>query len=675
MNLRYAKIFLLSAILVTTFTISGCIEVVDLDAPPQFSTTSTSHAQLFNDTFNPNDNWLIYWYICGSNLESDYGAATKDIQEMLNAKIPANVKVLIQAGGSNQWRNAVIKSGATNLLLYSSDGLQELVTAEDSDMGDAETVASFLQFGKDNFQADHRVFVFWDHGGGSVFGLCHDERTNNTLSLNELRDAFAAVFDANTENPPFEVIGFDTCLMATYETANTLYGYSHYMVASEEVEPGNGWQYTSWLKSLGENPAMSGARLGQIMCDGYYAGCKDNWTEDTATLSVIDLTKIPNLKTAYENFGVEALRLSAQNPRKFFSSLGRNAKYSENYGGNTREKGYYDMIDIGDLAENSKDLLPQTSATLIRAVDDAVIHKVQGPYRNKGGGISGFYPYSGNDNVYAMYTRVNAAPDSQKYLYHHLLRGAIPSEAKEILASTGLQELPQPLGESLFDISTLEDLKIQVDKKNNAFVQLTPAQLENIAYVNCNLAYVDTYGGIVLYLGSDANVKIDWKKGTVTDNFDATWPMLDGHPVYIEVTAVQDDYNLYSIPILLNGVRVNLEAAYQYSTNQYKIFGARGLSDSAGLSDKNLIKLKEGDTITTLHYGISIEGEDTDFTEAEVDTFTLKKNFNLADEKIGEGEYLYCFEFVTPNNESASSQFINFTVDENGTITTKELEE
>ena len=662
---RYAKILVLAAIFLMALAISGCLEEVDADfqQPP---------AQNFADTFSPDDNWLIYWYICGSNLESGGGAATKDIEEMLQAKLPANVKVLIQAGGSREWQNAFVQSGATNLFLYSSDGLQELVTAPDSDMGDAETVASFLQFGKDNFQADHRVFVFWDHGGGSVFGLCQDERTGNILSLNEVRDAFAAVYDANTENPPFEVIGFDTCLMATYETANTLYGYAHYMVASEEVEPGNGWQYTSWLKALGENPAMSGARLGQVICDGYYEGCENVWSEDTVTLSVIDLSKIPNLRAAYENFGIEALRLSAQNPRQFFSKLGRNAKNSENYGGNTRENGYYDMVDIGDLAENSKDLLPQTSTTLIRAIDDAVIHRVHGPYRTKGKGISGFYPYSGSDDYYARYTRVNAAPDSQKYLYHYLLRGSIPSEAQGILASTGLNELPQPIEEGLFSIDGLDDLKIQVDKKNNAFVQLTPEQLENIAYVNCNLAYFDEADDIILYLGSDSNVKIDWKKGTVTDNFDATWPMLDGHPVYIEVTAVQDDYNLYSIPILLNGERVNLEAAYQYSTNSYKILGARRLS-SNGMADKNLIKLKAGDTITTLHYGMTISGDDSDFTEAEVITFTFTKDSNLEDERIGNGEYLYCFEFVTPNNESASSQFINFSVDDSG-ITTNEIE-
>lgn len=660
----FKRILMAAVILVAVFAISGCLDDLDEVKPP---------TQYYADTFNPNDTWLVYWYICGSNLESEGGAATKDIEEMLEAQLPPNVKVLIQAGGSKEWRNAVIKSGATNLLLYSADGLQELVTAEDSDMGDAETLATFLQFGKENFPADHRVFVFWDHGGGSVFGLCQDERTGNILTLNEVHDAFAAVFDANIQNPPFEVVGFDTCLMATYEMANTLYGFSHYMVASEEVEPGNGWEYTSWLKALGENPAMSGAHLGQVICDSYYEGCENSWTEDTATLSVVDLDKLPNLRTAYENFGIEALRLSAQNPRQFFSQLGRHAKNSENYGGNTRDSGYYDMVDIGDLASNAKDLLPQTSATLVRAIDDAVIHKVNGPYRSKGSGISGYYPYDGGDQMYEMYSRVNAASTSQKYLYNHLVRGYIPSAATEMLQSTGLQELPQPLGENLFSIADLEDLKIQVDAKNNAFVQLTDSQLENIAYVNCNLAYVDEDNDLVLYVGSDANVRVDWKRGTVTDNFDATWPMLDGHPVYIEVTAAEDGYNLYSIPIKLNGVRCNLEAVYDYGKNQYKIFGARRLSSDNGMADKNLIKLKEGDRITTLHYGVTISGADSAFTEAEVDTFTFTKDTKLSDERIGDGEYLYCFEFVTPNNESANSQFVNFTVS-GDTITANEVE-
>ncbi len=72
---------------------------------------------------------------------------------------------------------------------------------------------------------------------------------------------------------------------------------------------------------------------------------------------------------------------------------------------------------------------------------------------------------------------------------------------------------------------------------------------------------------------------------------------------------------------------------------------------------------------------MTISGNDEDFTEVEVDTFTLKNDKPVfADEEVGDGEYIYCFEFVAPNNESATSEFVNFTIKDN-TITTTQLEE
>lgn len=636
----------------------------------------------FADAYNATDSWLVYWYICGSDLESENSAASEDLQEMLNAKLPDNVKVLIQAGGANEWHNAVVKSGQTNLLLYDKEGLHELPAQADADMGKPETLAGFLRYGKDNFPADHKIFIFWDHGGGSAFGVCFDERTNDSLSLNEIRDAFASVYDNSPENPPFEIVGLDTCLMATYELANDLHGFARYMVASEEVEPGNGWEYTGMLTALSENPAMGGAGIGQAICDSYYKGCEEYWSEDNVTLSVIDLSKIPQLRTAYENFGVEALKLSSENPKKFFSRLGRNAKRSENYGGNTRESGYYDMIDLADLAKKSKDLLPKSSDTLIKAVDDAVVYKVNGMYRDQGSGISGFYPYDGGEQIFSIYSNIYSAPLAQKCLYYHLIYGQMPREAEELIRNAEVQQvqpvqqLPQPAAkQNIFDVSSLEDTKIQLDKNNNAFVKLTQEQMDILSSVRCLLAYVDVENDVVLYLGSDANVKADWEKGTFTDNFDGTWMMLEGNPVYVEVTAEEEDYILYSVPIKLNGVRCNLEIAYNYDSNNYKILGARRKYSDKNMADKNLIKLKKGDKITTLHYGMTISGNDEDFTEVEVDTFTLKNDKPVfADEEVGDGEYIYCFEFVAPNNESATSEFVNFTIKDN-TITTTQLEE
>ena len=44
--------------------------------------------------------WAIYWYLCGSDLESWYGCATEDLEEMLAVDLPENVQVIIQTGGA-----------------------------------------------------------------------------------------------------------------------------------------------------------------------------------------------------------------------------------------------------------------------------------------------------------------------------------------------------------------------------------------------------------------------------------------------------------------------------------------------------------------------------------------------------------------------------------------------
>ncbi|MBQ6005341.1 MAG: clostripain [Selenomonadaceae bacterium] len=659
-------IFLLAALLVT-----GCGGGDDKSAGV---TKSTSKSANFTDTYKADDTWLIQWYLCGTDLETGSGAASADLQELLEVKLPANVKFLIQTGGTNQWQNNVVSSSAVERFIYTSDGLQRLDTLQDADMGDVNTLADFVRYGKDNYTADHRVFVFWDHGGGSAVGICLDERTGHMLSLNDVRNAFTAAYEPNAENPPFELIGFDACLMATYDTVNTLDGLTRYVTASEEVEPGIGWNYTGWVSALAENPAMGGAKLGQVICDTYMEACESYWVEDTATLSVIDLAKLPYLRNAYESFGLEALRAAHKNPKNFFAKFGRGAVQAENYGGNTRKTGYTNMVDIVDLAKGNKSILPNTSDKLIGAVEDAVIYKVNGEYRNRGGGLSSFYSYSGDEETLVAYLNQDAAPIPQKILYYYLIYGEIPSDVVPLLDGDSLvtpaPTTPPPQRQEIFQISQLEDFEVQLDKDGNAFVQLNQDQMDLLSSIHCQLVYMSVEDDIILYLGSDSDINADWDSGRFTDNFRGVWPMLDGHPVYVEITEENDGYNLYSIPIKLNGVECNLQVAYVYAEEKYYILGARKGLDSHGMSSRELLKLRAGDEITTLHYGMTISGEDSDFTQVEVDTFTIGENPEIKDESLGDGNYGYCFEFVSPTaEESALSNFILFTIN-NGEITT-----
>ena len=49
--------------------------------------------------------WAVYWYLCGSDLETNGGFATTDLSEMMEVQLPENVNVVIQTGGAAVWQN------------------------------------------------------------------------------------------------------------------------------------------------------------------------------------------------------------------------------------------------------------------------------------------------------------------------------------------------------------------------------------------------------------------------------------------------------------------------------------------------------------------------------------------------------------------------------------------
>lgn len=91
-----------------------------------------------------------------------------------------------------------------------------------------------------------------------------------------------SAFSLDESNPPLELVGFDTCLMATVDVASTFTDIAKYFVASEETEPANGWLYSGWISALAEDPSMD--RRLSVICDTYYEGCEEVGTQDDATL-------------------------------------------------------------------------------------------------------------------------------------------------------------------------------------------------------------------------------------------------------------------------------------------------------------------------------------------------------------------------------------------------------
>ena len=132
----------------------------------------------------------IMVYLVGSDLESDYGNASLDLDEMETAGVDtAHNNILVYAGGASEWQDRGLSSDECTVLLLTDTGFVPVDTYPAENMGDPLTLSSFLNYGFDFFPADSYSLILWDHGGGPVLGYGVDENFRDLLTLDELSEA------------------------------------------------------------------------------------------------------------------------------------------------------------------------------------------------------------------------------------------------------------------------------------------------------------------------------------------------------------------------------------------------------------------------------------------------------------------------------------------------------
>ena len=578
--------------------------------------------------------WAIYWSCCGSDLESQSGAATDDFAEMLATDVGPDVKVVIQTGGTSSWRNNVMDPDKIQRYEYANSNLNLIDQQPQADMGDPSTLESFLTYCKTNYPADHTMVVFWDHGGGSVSGVCFDENYDyDSLTLAELDQAFSNV------GSKYDVVGMDTCLMATLDNANVMSKYANYLVASEEEEPGNGWNYTDLLADLAANPSMSPSELSRDICDTFQTGCEQYGTSKTMTMSVTDLSKVNELVSAVDSMGKEALTSAAKDSR-VVGQFGRSARASVNFGGNNEQDGYADMVDLGDLMKNASSLVPTTDDSVIDALNDAVVYQVRGSYRREASGLSTYYSFDGDEQALAEYLEVAASPT-----YANFIRYSLGEDITgDITNSTGVESTPVQgfTGTPTITIGSDGQLRMELD----------PSSLDSVASVTFDLIYTDWENGQFIYLGNDNDISGDWETGVFEDNFRGMWGSMDGHFAFMELAGEGDDYNLYSVPVKLNGKETNMEVVYDFNEGAYSIIGVSdGIDETTGMSDRTSAKLKKGDQISLITYGTDSSGSNVVQYESDPISYTGPDQFTEIELYNG----TYAYEFVVKDTMGTES--------------------
>ena len=604
---------------------------------------------------NASDTYTLMLYMCASDLESECGFATEDLNEIMYGYTAGNLNVIVQTGGTAEWQNTVVADDRCQRYRVTEDGL-ELV--DDSlgmqNMADSATLTDFIQYCSSNYAADHYGLVLWDHGGGVVGGYGYDENFGgDSMSLTEMSRALG---DASVH---LDMLGFDACLMANFETCLMAAPYADYLIASEEPEPGCGWYYTDWIGKLSENCGIPPKRYGRQIIDDYIT--ESGWDSPSmySTLGMFDLQQVTQkLLPALSQFSDDAVQqLSAGEYRRISQSRS-----------NTRAvyQSELDHIDLLDYAQHSQS---ETADQLEQAGSDCVVYYQETENGSGDNGLSILFPYydlSALDMLEEMYQTLgydDAYPAFLEQFANVMAGGQISvsgfSNTQNHAAASeysGFQWFDADAGydESYYetysaDLSLLETTEVD----GRCVLELSEEDWEIVNDAAMQMFAV--YDGFYVDMGLDDYCEFD-DYGNLIVEYDQTWVALDGQvvPFFHESYTSDGDsfFTCGSVPCVYNGIDAEIVLVWDTEHPSGYAAGVRPVYTDS-VAAKGLYDICDGDTFQVYY---DIYDEDLNYVETmtlDDEIFTVQDSLEVgyadAAEQLGDTFIYYVLEDIYNN--------------------------
>jgi len=244
---------------------------------------------------------VVMVYLDGDNdLDAN---AMEDLLEMQAAGVDdaAWLRVFVLADRSpwSDWTDTrlfEIHSGSRTELDGPALGITAGASEDELNMGDPDTLSAFVDDVRAlNGTGPMYFMILWNHGDGwlrrspisndgrAFKQVCHDETSDDWLQTRELHTALAG--------KGLTLVGFDACLEGMVEVAYEIRTDARIMVASEETEPVEGWEYTSLFELFMTTGDRSPEYFGQVTVDTFI----DSAMYEDVTLSVLDLSRMKTL--------------------------------------------------------------------------------------------------------------------------------------------------------------------------------------------------------------------------------------------------------------------------------------------------------------------------------------------------------------------------------------------
>ena len=606
----------------------------------------------------PQREFVLFIYMNGSNLESKYQLATDNIEEMLKAMaadIPEDhFTILLLMGGTQKWhldKNISPQTIPNDSIIYAQithDGFKIIHSSGKRSIGDRMALTEFINYGMKEFPADRYGLVFWNHGAGSVTGFGYDELhpDNTSLSLAEIKEGLQEAYSCNARN--FTFIGFDACLMATLETTSAVAPYADYLVASQELEPGKGWNYKSIIDSLNHYPGIPGNKLCRLIVDSFVESYQEK-EQEQVTLSVTDLSKIHTLNANIEKLSKRVRqRLTNGNDTidlSIYKQLSDRRIESKSFG--IPSFTYYgpDMVDVLDFCQN---ICKETNDTLAedinRNIQESIIYSKKSHNLEKEHicGLSLYFPCY-NLDIAKNLTEYYRCSFNGAYL------DLVSIFAQRLLIGNNEKKVTNIVQNDSTILSTEMLLRIR-----KAYSIILGAQGNQWV----------TYGldGDGVTLDNDGRIVKRDNNGNTMEKWNRKWISIGGKTVSAYMTLSSKNALVYTVPVYLNNELTDLMLRYDSNNPSGKVYGARRITDNQ-IPDKGIIEIKANDTIVPLHE--LFDKDDFINYIASNDTIIIrkKKDVKVRMDTVPNGKYRYGYCLIDLYGRKYYTRFTDYKIE------------
>jgi hypothetical protein len=245
-------------------------------------------------------------------------------------------------------------------------------------MGQKETLADFIAWGKANYPSDRTVLVIWNHGNGWLRSpitrdvtraVSYDDETGSAINTWELAQALG--------NHRFDILSWDASLMQMMEVAYEVKDKADFITGSEESPPGEGLPYDLIFRRFRDNPNAPTRDLTKAYVDGMLEF--PQYANRKITQSVLDTSKLDELAVAIDGLG-NALSAS----KNAVTTAVVNARETSQAYSRTSTREYRDLVDLCQKLEAGTTVpsVIQAAAAVRAAVAQAVVwegHNAQSP--------------------------------------------------------------------------------------------------------------------------------------------------------------------------------------------------------------------------------------------------------------------------------------------------------